>query len=245
MAQLSAGQTMVGVAQLVPAEVNVAVARILEPTGPTAAPPRPFGIGMAHAFGLAADWVTARFDDQRLRDAHVPAPLIDRTRKAFVDMMEFGLLAHQQTSPELDELMQKTRDGMRAVSQRFADAQVDLLKQLRAGGNMHRLAEAVMRTDFVDVIHDFNIACLSRGIVPQPTWGEDEDFVESMLRAIPSKWAVRQLRLARLRNPQIKYSGNDLNDVNALSLAVVYCDVVVTELNRQRADGKRRSGLSR
>ena len=72
---------------------------------------------------------------------------------------------------------------------------------------------------------------LATGGVPQPTWGEDADFVESMLHAIPSKWAVRQLRLARLRNPQAKYSGNELNNVNALSLAVVYCDVVVTEKN--------------
>jgi hypothetical protein len=39
------------------------------------------------------------------------------------------------------------------------------------------------------------------------------------------------LRLRRLRqsNPQKAWEGNDLNDVAALSIAVPYCDVVVTE----------------
>jgi hypothetical protein len=38
-----------------------------------------------------------------------------------------------------------------------------------------------------------------------------------------------KLRSQRQANPQKPWEGNDLNDVIALSIAVPYCDVVVTE----------------
>jgi hypothetical protein len=41
-----------------------------------------------------------------------------------------------------------------------------------------------------------------------------------------------------LRNPQFKWTSNDIFDIDALSVAVAYCDVVVTD--KQAADALRR-----
>jgi len=46
---------------------------------------------------------------------------------------------------------------------------------------------------------------------------------------IPSRWVECEMRRLRHANPQKQWEGNDLNDVMALSVAVPYCDVVVTE----------------
>lgn len=40
---------------------------------------------------------------------------------------------------------------------------------------------------------------------------------------------MSELRRVRLRNPQQPWKRNDLNDLLFLSIAVPYCDVVVTE----------------
>lgn len=156
--------------------------------------------------------------------------------------MEFALLAHLPSTPEMEQLSKETRKQMRTVSQKFVDAQSDLINSLKAGGNTHRRDEAITRTDFLDIVQDFNVSCLNRGIVPNPDWVKEIDFVETVLKLVPSKWVVRELRWVRLRNPQEKFVVNDLNDFNGLSAAVVYCDVLVTE--KVRAHHLNQTGLA-
>src|SRR5215211_4633925 len=50
-------------------------------------------------------------------------------------------------------------------------------------------------------------------------------FVDSM----PSADVCVSLMTAAHRNPETKWTGNDMFDIDALSVAVPYCDVVVTE----------------
>lgn len=50
-----------------------------------------------------------------------------------------------------------------------------------------------------------------------------------LIEAMPSRWVEMRLKQARQANPQKEWSGNDLNDVTALAIAVPYCDIVVTE----------------
>jgi hypothetical protein len=49
------------------------------------------------------------------------------------------------------------------------------------------------------------------------------------LTDVPTRWLDVQLTQLRHDNPQLKIETNDLTDITALSTAVVYCDVVVTE----------------
>jgi hypothetical protein len=56
-------------------------------------------------------------------------------------------------------------------------------------------------------------------------------FVDSM----PSADVCVSLMAAAHRNPQTKWSGNDMFDIDALSVAVPYCDVVVTERHARHA----------
>lgn len=51
------------------------------------------------------------------------------------------------------------------------------------------------------------------------------DFVND----IPTRYVTNLMRSAKLRQNQQKWEPNDFNDILALPVAVVYCDVVVTE----------------
>jgi hypothetical protein len=56
-------------------------------------------------------------------------------------------------------------------------------------------------------------------------------FVDSM----PSADVCVSLTTAAHRNPQTTWTGNDIFDIDALSVAVPYCDAVVTERHARHA----------
>ena len=70
----------------------------------------------------------------------------------------------------------------------------------------------------------------------------DRARVQHFLENVPSRWVTRELRRVRHRNRQQQWQRGDLNDVNALSVATPYCDVVVTE--RQWARHLNHEGLA-
>jgi hypothetical protein len=57
---------------------------------------------------------------------------------------------------------------------------------------------------------------------------EAVELTEFMAR-VHTRWAGFRLRALRHENAQQPWTDTDLNDVQALAVALVYCDVVVTE----------------
>lgn len=62
----------------------------------------------------------------------------------------------------------------------------------------------------------------------------DRDTVRSLVDAMPSGDVHIGLQVAAHRNPQASWTSNDFFDIDALSLAVPYCDIVLTEKRRAR-----------
>jgi len=66
-------------------------------------------------------------------------------------------------------------------------------------------------------------------VFPDPKYARR--FVDSM----PSADVCVSLITAAHRNPQTRWTGNDMFDIDALSVAVPYCDIVVTERHARHA----------
>jgi hypothetical protein len=66
-------------------------------------------------------------------------------------------------------------------------------------------------------------------VFPDPKYARR--FVDSM----PSADVCVSLITAAHRNPQTRWTGNDMFDIDALGVAVPYCDVVVTERHARHA----------
>lgn len=241
MAELSRMHTIAGPNTLVPLEVNAAVAKLV-PGAPPPAPIQAFGVGAAHALGAAPNRFDGLFCREELRAAGVPNDMLDAVHHGLVDAVEFAVLALTEYSPNAQEIVAQTRAHMEAVNRKFADAQRSFAEGVARYRLTHRRDEGLTRFDFADIIPLFNRACVARGVVPNPEQFKDIELVERILRDIPSKWIVREMRRVRHRNPQQPWTDSDLNDVNALSGAVVYCDVVVTE--RQWARHLNHEGLA-
>lgn len=57
----------------------------------------------------------------------------------------------------------------------------------------------------------------------------DPDMTRAAMNAMPSFLVAVTLKAAYHRNPQHKWTGNDIHDIDALGSTVPYCDVVVTD----------------
>jgi hypothetical protein len=166
--------------------------------------------------------------------------VLDVVHRRLVDAVEFAVLALTEFSPNARAITAQTRTQMEAVNRKFADAQRSFAEGLAQHGLTHRRDEGLTRFDFADILPLFTRACAARGVLPDPEQFKNIELVERILRDIRSKWIVREMRRVRHRNSQQPWTDSDLN---ALSGAVVYCDVVVTE--RQWARHLNHEGLAK
>jgi hypothetical protein len=241
MAELSHMHAIAGPSTLVPLEVEAAVAKIVP--GSLPAPPiQAFGIGAAHALGADPGTFTGLSSVEELHAAGMPADMLNLVHRGLVDAAELAVLARTEFSERAKQIAAQVRLQMGTVDRKFADGQRSYAEGIKARGLRHRRDEGLSRFDLMDIMPLFTRACLERGVLLKPEQFRDIEVVERLLRQVPSKWLVREMRRVRHRNPQQPWTDSDLNDVNALSGAVVYCHVVVTE--RQWAHHLNKEGLA-
>ncbi|MDJ0396731.1 hypothetical protein QMK17_25930 [Rhodococcus sp. G-MC3] len=183
-----------------------------------------FGVGFGHAFHT---------------DMKLPEP--DPTLSHQMSPTEFARLGELvryeaelfvlAAPPEADAAarqMFETVNKIHDSAQRFADGQTTLGQQIDELKVRHKLADVVAGNEISNIMGPLIIECAQLGF-------DIEDLLRSrqailhLMENLPSRWVESELRRVRLRNPQQPWVKNDLNDILALSVAVPYCDVVVTE----------------
>jgi hypothetical protein len=232
MAGLSKFHTIAPPHRIVPAEILAALGG-----PPMSQTVRLFGVGVSHAFGGDIPLDLMQLPD----DIEVPPGLRSQLATEFVQMMEFAILANPQFA---DGTKQLTLDAARKtidIDEKFAAGQAKLAEGLDEHKLRGRLGDAMTATELIDIMDPLIRACLALGVDLNALVG-DRERMQTLLQNVPSRWVTREMRRLRHRNPQQRWHPHDLNDVNALSVAVPYCDVVVTE--RQWAHHLIQSGLA-
>ncbi|ABW12186.1 hypothetical protein Franean1_2763 [Parafrankia sp. EAN1pec] len=233
MASLSKFHTIAPPHVIVPAEIDAAMTSYCG-TRHRSININIFGVGINHAFSSEIPLDRMKLPD----DAAIPPELRIQIRETFVQTMELAGLADPGGKLAL---MLETARKFQEADQKFADGQTALAGKIDAHKLRHRLGDIVTGTEIAEIIDPLIASCLRHGIEPMG-FVSDRDRVRQFLEDLPSRWVTRELRRLRHRNPQQRWHPHDLNDVNALSAAVPYCDVVVTE--RQWARHINSSGLS-
>jgi hypothetical protein len=168
--------------------------------------PEPFGLGLGFTCGLPSE-------SER-------TPLGNAERA----MVEFFALAAGDSTRQLAEATARRRAG----AARYGAIEA---------GNAVRFAEAVRRFGldraFVTVAGHVDRDLIGRMIANDISVAEFADLgpegCVGLLRKVPSLRASTEVRMAKLRNTSARWEPNDLADIRALSVAAVYCDVVVGE----------------
>ncbi|KAB1650399.1 hypothetical protein [Pseudoclavibacter endophyticus] len=180
-----------------------------------------FGSGIAHAAASPALSYVAPAEYLGVPlPAHVQQELQRRAEPEF----ERVILAGATPDGMPDELRIVLHDMKNLTDDRFVDGQRSVAEALKKLGR-GRLNDVMVATAVADIIDPLLRISRELGIA----FNDVLDRMTHLVEAIPSRWVEMKLRHVRQANPQKAWSGNDLNDVTALAIAVPYCDIVVTE----------------
>lgn len=223
MALLSRFHTMAPESVLVPAEIDCALkARFGVPEIVRRA--QVFGTGADHAF--TTDIIRYQVPDGIPLD---PVVKIEIERWA-TSVKEWAALIGPP--PEIEgEIEGYDPDKHREVGVRWAKAQEQLRSKRKRGG-WHRgeRAERVAKAQaFVDYQEPMGEALERAGLHWGHIYALEREGMTALVEDIPLIHVGSKLARLRASGAQQALSPNDLNDISALTLAVVHCDIVVTE----------------
>jgi hypothetical protein len=237
MFHLSRHHTIAPQELIVPSEIDAALRRFFgRPQHVRTS--RVFGVGVCHAFG------------QPLTEFKLPdgAPLDEETR-SFVEnlakesMEDVSLRGFPEG--ESKELENNDPNAHRTISCNYARLQERRRQQLRDSGwnrgeRSKRVATARALDNYFVPIDD---ALLRAGLTWDSLFSRGRSFLSQFVEAIPLAYAEAQLERERHAAVNKPWEPNDLIDLDSLSKAIVYCDVVVTE--RQWVSLATKAGLDK
>lgn len=226
MLGLSKQHTMARPHALLPAEIDQALNRRF---GRREHPRqvRVFGSGLRHITADAVTWPS--FDPNRLPDGITeiaPGELME-IEQIYNELVERELL---RMGPQV--LLEAGFDPSGAdFAKQFIAYENSIGAAIRGQKLSGDLLELAVRASDLGGIRTAVTEALRRFGM---TW---EDFIEPMPPAelvkfiddLPTRYVTNVMRSAKLRQTQQKWEPNDFNDLAALPVAAVYCDVVITE----------------
>jgi hypothetical protein len=121
--------------------------------------------------------------------------------------------------------------GSRAVAEDRAASERELVQQLddKPGLRRGRLRDAVAARYLANEVLPLLLEALQLHGIALTDIAVDRDAGRRFVDAMPSADAWISLLTARHRNSQLRWEPNDMFDLDAMSVAIPYCDVVVTD----------------
>lgn len=195
-----------------------------------------FGVGINHAFGFVVvdyrapedaplDAVSRRVFEQWVRDQEEWLVLTGLPPELEKDLVDYQPMKHREVTQDMAERAEtmrlRRRDG-----------------GWSGGDRGCRVAKA---NGYVDNLDELNEAFERAGIPAGWLMAQGAEAMSEFIDGIPlihTHSELWRLREAAVNKP---WEANDMNDMDALTRAIVYCDIVVTE--RQWVDLVRRGRL--
>ncbi|MCA1708621.1 MAG: hypothetical protein LC808_37205 [Actinobacteria bacterium] len=241
MAELSDFQAMVNRTVVARLELDTVLTHYVSPPRTPLSDVELLGIGSGPAFGMVGGLriVDARGNDitEQIRQEHgteFDATMADITRRFERQVLE---------GPEDSEVPALRAQGWdptvaRRIAQQRANQETDLQAQLASSAEFsrgERLRDVILAREVWLELREFLDEALAlRGRTLAEVIGDEQGKVpaRALVRAMPSSEVAAVLKTEDHRNKDKRWQPNDIFDVDALALAVPYCDVVVTERHR-------------
>lgn len=184
-----------------------------------------FGQGFGHAFGQPDYWFKvpqeAPFSADQM--AH-----IEYTATRFIEAAMVS--GPPQDLPVPGMIPGIDSEAYKRYSTRYVEDEARLVDSFRQLGiDRDERRRTLAARSFLDILNPLNDACARAGIQPKEFLTLGEEGVTAFLEDVPSRRVDFELHVLRFDNLQLQRKRGDLADFAALSVAVPYCDVVVTE----------------
>lgn len=226
MFELSQQHTMARPHVLLPTEIDRALTRRFgRPEHPRQH--QVFGTGLRHMTAREVTWPS--FDHTRLPDeiAVASPDEVVELERLYNNLVERELL---RMGP--DTVREAGFDPTDSeFGQRFVNYENSIADAIRERGLSGHLLDVAVRASDLGGVQSAVTEALQRigitweGFVGPMTPAEVMNFMDDL----PTRCVTNVMRSAKLRQTQQKWESNDFNDIVALPVAAVYCDIVVTE----------------
>jgi hypothetical protein len=237
MEELSQFKTLLSRASIMKLELSAALDYVLGLESRDAECPL-VGYGVMHAFGLPAghfrikDRSSGEDVTEVVRQQYGPERFDAYMAEALIGL-ERGALRGPKDDEELGKLRGLGYDPQRALQVARNRADEEAAQRLRLDGDgpwrRHRLQDVVAARELlIEFQRMAPLALNLRGISLERILTSPEEGV-AFMRSMPSIDVTIELKTAWHRNRDKPWSANDIYDVDALALAIPYCDIVVTE----------------
>jgi hypothetical protein len=110
----------------------------------------------------------------------------------------------------------------------YAKQQQILSNWINKKENRNMLRRFLLVEEFEDLAKDINKTCRLHSLDPSPLI-QTREMIMNFIESVPTRHVFSELRIARHRNNQQPWVQHDFADLLALSVAIPYCDIVVTE----------------
>ena len=207
---------------IVPYEIEAALIEVLGLANDPPQPLKVFGHGANHVHATRMFTYTA---PEEFEGHLLPTDLRNLVTVRGQTHLEIITLADY---PEFGNKHIQLNEHMRLTGTKFVYGQNTVRDRLGELGR-HRLGDMMTATAIVDIVDPLLATAERLAVDLERLFDSGPALITRFLEAMPSRWVEKELRRLRQSNPQKRWEGNDLNDVTALSIAVPYCDVVITE----------------
>ncbi|MEV6059916.1 hypothetical protein AB0L62_07915 [Nocardia asteroides] len=208
-------------------EIEAMLDTLSAPAGLGGEPIPLLGTSMLFAFGNIGSWVVRNSDGSDADATEFQDQIDEFTRK-----LEQRLLAGpaDEDLPALQQLGY-THQGWRGVSERRAEQEREQVERFDAEPKWRkeRLRDAIaVRELTIEWMEAITAALMARGTSIGQVIG-DQQRIRRFTEGMPSICVAVSLKARYHSNPQHRWTVNDIHDIDAMAVAVPYCDAVFTD----------------
>jgi hypothetical protein len=228
MEELSGFVTLLSRPDVMRLELDAALARLLS-SNETFLPALPLlGSGVFWAFGRVG-----------LRIREGSEDITDRCRAENPELFDHMFRYSERqflAGPADDQVLEMRSRGWRPdaafeVAESRALEEQDQVVRFNADDRWRRgrIRDVILARELVIELFDMLNEALAVRSLQRSLLDGDRGRARSLVRSMPSSEVSTELKVAAHRNAQTNWTPNDIIDIDAMSLSVPYCDVVVTE----------------
>jgi hypothetical protein len=231
MMELSRFNTLIGRAKLLDIEREAAIDAVALPRVFESEPWPYLAWGVMHCLGRTG---ALKLGGSPETMQQIPDDLVKRIEAQAQLRFEYVSLAGPQNDTEQNELEQRGWEpaGSAKVAEERAQAERDQVKRFDEDEDEHhrrkRLHDVVYAREVVTELEALNKSLESRPPLAKTLLASKEQF-DAMLALMPSLTVTIELKVGYHRNPQTKWTSNAIFDIDAMSVAVPYCDIVAAD----------------
>ena len=206
--------------------------------------------GVARAFGVVGGFrVKSREGKDVTEEVRLKYPLGPEAFDRELARAELELNRRVIEGPTAEEEPELRRYGWNpassiAVNERRAEQEIDLVGRLDADPKWRRgrIRDVVAARELtIELLDPFREALSDRGATVETFFARSQDSPR-ILDAMPSFDVAVSLKASYHRDPNHRWTTNDIHDIDALGSTLPYCDIVVTD--KAVASHVERTGLA-